>query len=144
MIPHQQLIKHDPESGAWGDCHRTCVASILNLEPGQVPHFCDNDNPNWLADERAWLADRGLVSAMFGFPGDGVSLGEVLHTTKVCSPGVPMILGGTSSLGVSHSVVIMDGVIASDPSGNGIVGPCPDGWYWVQAISVGDTFKVAA
>ena len=139
MTPHRQLIVHDPDAGAIGDCHRTCIASILDLHPSDVPHFTEGlwGEPHALvvAETRAWLAGRGLGYAMFYYP--DASLEQILETTGALSPGVPMILSGRSSLGSNHAVVILDGRIASDPSGNGIVGPCDDGRWWVELLTVG-------
>jgi hypothetical protein len=140
VTPHRQLITHNPEVGDYGDCHRTCIASIFDLAPEQVPHFCrgvdGRANPAWDIEERAWLKARGFAKSSFPFYAtDDVDFAAVLATTAQFSRGVPMILGGQSSLGCNHSVVIMDGEIVSDPSGNGIVGPCDDGYFWVEVIA---------
>lgn len=142
MTPHQQRIAHDPENGRYGDCHRTCIAAILDMEPEDVPHM--NDGPHDPADPdrqtrqaNEWLAGLGLRQSTFAWWSDGFPLSDLLHQTAVGSPGVPMILGGASSLGVNHSVVIMDGEIVCDPSGNGIVGPLDCGQWQITTISVG-------
>src|SRR3546814_14399554 len=76
MTPHPQLIKHDPENGAYGDCQRTCIAVILDLHPSEVPHFCDNpladrDSPDWWHKRQTrWLAERGLAEAPFAYYSD--------------------------------------------------------------------------
>lgn len=149
MTPHKQLIVHDPANGKFGDCHRTCIATILDVDPLEVPHFCDgtedresvpgNGADTFLDRERSWLARFGLASALVGYL--DCDLDAVLTTCKHCSPGVPVILGGTSRLGCNHSVVVLDGEIVSDPSGNGIVGPMDDGYYWVTFITVGADWR---
>jgi hypothetical protein len=61
----------------------------------------------------------------------------VMNYTSKQSPKTPMMLMGQSSLGCNHVVVVMDGVIVCDPSGNGIVGPCDEGTWEVSMITVG-------
>lgn len=57
-----------------------------------------------------------------------------------------MILLGTSSLGCNHVVVVLNGEIVCDPSGNGIVGPAIEGVWEVSMICVGsdNTLKCGA
>lgn len=142
MTPHHQLIKHDPENGHYGDCQRTCVAAILNLHPSDVPHFCDDPNARrgtpqwWETRQAAWLAERGLACATVAYPGDAM-LDDVLTWTSRQSPTVPMILLGRSAIGTNHVVVVLNGEIVCDPSGNGIVGPSLEGVWEVSLISVG-------
>lgn len=136
MIPHRQLITHDPDNGRYGDCYRTCIASILNIEsPALVPHFYGDDGVQ-IKQSRAWLSRRGLSLAHFYF--DGTSpLDAIMDNSAALSPGSPLILSGLSALGCNHSVVVLDGQIACDPSGNGIVGPCTDGYWWIAVICAG-------
>lgn len=136
MTPQIQLIKHDPDNGRFGDCYRTCIASILDLHPSEVPHFYSGKAGDQRAHAVAWLAVWGLNSFQTYYDG-GATIEAVLYTTGEMCPGVPLILSGESRLGVNHSVVVMDGKIVSDPSGNGIIGPCDDGLIWVEAITVG-------
>ncbi len=141
MTPQKQLIKHDPENGAYGDCQRTCVAVILDLHPSEVPHFCDDptagrDSPDWWhARQTRWLAERGLAEARFAYYADE-SLETVLRIASKSNPHTPMILCGTSRLGVNHSVVVLDGEIVCDPSGNGIVGPPADDNWEISVIGI--------
>ena len=73
MTPHNQLIKHDPENGMYGDCQRTCIAVILDLHPSEVPHFCEDPtatrhDENWREKRQArWLHDRGLTAATVAY-----------------------------------------------------------------------------
>jgi hypothetical protein len=39
MKPIDQEFMHDPEKGIIGDCFRACIASILELDINEVPHF---------------------------------------------------------------------------------------------------------
>jgi len=42
MIPVDQSIIHDPDNKRYGDCWRACVASVLEISLGKVPHFAGN------------------------------------------------------------------------------------------------------
>lgn len=142
MTPQSQLINHAPENGHQGDCQRTCVAIILDLHPSEVPHFCDDptatrdDDAWWAKRQERWLAERGLTCATFAYSAE-ISLEEVMKLTSRQNPTTPMILLGQSSLGCNHVVVVLNGEIVCDPSGNGIVGPALEGVWEVSVISIG-------
>ena len=142
MTPHNQLIKHDPENGMYGDCQRTCIAVILDLHPSEVPHFCDDptatrqDENWWEKRQTRWLNDRGLTAATVAYSGKS-SMSDVMLWTSKQNPKTPMILLGTSSLGCNHVVVVLDGEIVCDPSGNGIVGPSSGGTWEVSMLAIG-------
>lgn len=136
MTPQKQLIQHDPENGLYGDCQRTCVAVILDLHPSEVPHFCDGDAGDWAAKQADWLRARGLGCATVAYDGSA-SLEQVMIWTSRQSPDVPMILLGKSSLGGNHVVVVQNGEIVCDPSGNGILGPSVEGIWEVSMICIG-------
>lgn len=138
MKPIKNTVKHDPDNGTFGDCHRACFATILGLESEDVPHFY-HDGSAADPDEQdsrihTFLASRGLVQGHILF-GDDVGLEGVLRTTRLMMRGVPLILGGKSRRGCGHSVVIMNGKIFNDPTGSGITGPMSDGYYWVTFFS---------
>lgn len=139
MKAQKQLNRHRPEEGIYGDCHRTAIAIILDMDAKDVPHFMDGTPGKGDAEEahdriEAWLNARGICTIHVLFPGD-MRLNDLLYTVEACNPrSRPVfILGGTSRTGVNHSVVCCDGEIACDPSQNdsGIIGPCDDGFYWV-------------
>lgn len=146
MKVQKQLNRHDPKNGIYGDCHRTAIACVLDMDAADVPHFMDgasgrSDGPEetakaWDAHDRveAWLNARGIATVNILFPGE-VPLREVLNTVAATnSRGRPVfILGGESRNGVNHSVVCCDGEIVCDPSldDSGIIGPCDDGYYWL-------------
>lgn len=142
MKPQRQLIEHCPAEGRYGDCHRACLATILDLPVEAVPHFFRAENferPGVAkVEERAWLAERGLGEATFAWSGDAFdSVDTLLLYCASYGHDVPMILGGRSRLGSNHSVVILNGEIVCDPSGNGIVAPLDCDQWQVQVISVG-------
>lgn len=145
MTPHKQLINHDPDNGQFGDCHRTCFAMILDLHPTEVPHFNDGVFPDTPGDapeaQRAermiqdFLLTRGLASFSIPFPGE-YELDDLLRCLAVWAPDTPLILGGTSAIGVGHSVVVFRGHI-HNPSANALIGPMSDGYWWITALSAG-------
>lgn len=140
MRVQKQLNRHKPSEGIYGDCHRTAIASVLDMDAKDVPHFMDGldgqeDAPQAHTAVEAWLNDRGITQITILFPGD-LSISDILMTVKNTnpySPGLVFILGGESRTGVNHSVVCCDGEIVCDPSrdDSGIIGPCNDGYYWL-------------
>lgn len=150
-------IKHDPENDQRGDCFRVCMAMVLGLEPELVPHFYrqgeagDRDQVQHEIDR--FLDDYDLVECSIAYPVEDYEL--ILATMKNLSPKVAFILGGMSTSGCGHSVACFDGAIHHDPTGEGIVGPMPDGFFWVYLYAAkpaafaqrghrsGDTARVA-
>ena len=139
MKPQKQLFRHRPADGVYGDCHRTAIAIVLDMDANDVPHFMDgkageSGAKEAFAEVEKWLNSRGMMTISILFSGE-VPLQEVLQTIQFCNPqSRPVfILGGRSANGVNHSVVCRDGTIACDPGQDdpGIVGPCDDGFYWV-------------
>lgn len=140
MRPQLQAIRtYDPDAGLYGDCHRTCIAMILDMDRDDVPHFMDgvpkNCPPEHPAStraerlEREWLAERGLTPVYVAYPGD-VTLDELMHVLSVMVPEAAVILGCTSSSGSNHSVVYYQGRIYN-PNTNQIDGPMQDGMWWI-------------
>lgn len=140
MKRHKQLNRHDPENGVWGDCWRTAIACILDLEPGEVPHVFDNDAPVVEADAamQAWMEHRGLyvITVTYDCPDVDLVMGAIHHH----NPELRYILMGTSRNGTNHAVVCHGDRIEWDPSQNdsGIVAPAegPNGerFFWVFFI----------
>ncbi len=140
MKPQKQLFRHFPADGVYGDCHRTAIAIVLDMDAKDVPHFMDasayGEGGAKKSHDRfeAWLNERGICTIHVLFPGE-MRLDQILTTIEMCNhrSRPAFILAGTSRNGTNHSVVACDGVIACDPSldDNGIIGPCDDGYYWV-------------
>lgn len=133
MKPVWQRNRHDPANGVWGDCHRAAIASILELELDEVPHFYDEGRTAPEAEqlEREFLASRGLVPITFTSQSD---LDAMLRWIAHYNPGTCHLLGGQSRNGVMHTVICCDGQIVHDPSldQSGIVGPQPGTeYYWL-------------
>lgn len=149
MIRRKQLITHDPENGKWGDCYRTCVSIILDIEPQHIPHFCDG--PNGFGEDgsgikglREWLRPMGMGVWQNIYTAD-TSLEDILRTSEHLSNGVPYILTGKGGRGVNHCVVVIDGKVFCDPfdgtdNSNPFLGPAEtpetdERYWWVEVIA---------
>lgn len=119
MIPHFCTVKHDPESGSFGDCLRAAVASVLNVDDARsVPHFnhdgCDRDTLYNRLDD--WLTDHDCAPCYVAFPAD-LELSEVLD---IIGGGVNRklhyLLFGRSDTSGNHVVVCRGNKIVHDPA----------------------------
>lgn len=139
MIERKQLFRHRPTQGQIGDCHRTAIACLLDMEPETVPHFGLKDfeigitKHSQTLEVDAWLAERGLAQAHSIYTGE---LEDVLATIGALNPRTFYLFGGRSLTGVNHSVIGCGGRIVWDPSLDdaGIIGPASDGYFWVTYI----------
>lgn len=138
MKPQKQLFRHDPANGSYGDCHRTAIACVLDLDAADVPHFMDGKHQCPADDSHkaveAWLNARGLTHINVLYSGE-LSLQQVLDTVRFSNPNSGphvFILGGHSRNGLNHSVVCCDGQIVCDPAldDSGIVGPIDGNGHW--------------
>jgi hypothetical protein len=54
MTPHKQRFRHDPANGIYGDCWRTAIACLLDIQPEEIPHehrvYADNEQQTIIAD----------------------------------------------------------------------------------------------
>lgn len=106
------------EDGIPGDCVRAAVASLLNLDPSEVPHFtCQDDTRVWplalaaFANQHGWNVERREFKEEEGdrLPDFGLAIGQ-------------------SPRGISHAVVTRDGEMAWDPH------PSREGLRFVQQV----------
>ncbi|HEY0684719.1 MAG TPA: hypothetical protein VGD45_20450 [Steroidobacter sp.] len=136
MIKRKQLFRHDPANGVYGDCHRTAIACLLDLEPDQVPHFGEHytDSETFHRRESEWLETRGWCTVSVAY---NASLDDVLRCQGFMNPDVLYLLGGKSRTGCGHTVIGCGDRIIWDPSldDSGIIGPFDsDGLYWVTYL----------
>ena len=133
MREQKQRFLHDPAAGVWGDCERTAIACLLNMDRDSVPHFADNfkTHEEVIHKERTWLLEHGLAPFACPFR---CELSELQDFMALNNPGLYYLLSGTSRTGCNHTVVALDDRIVWDPSltDAGIVGPCDDGYYWIK------------
>ena len=140
MTPHKQLYLHDPENGVYGDCGRTVIACLLDMDPVLVPHFWDgaeeapvHANPEKACDD--WLKDRGILRLRFTLSGD-MPIGNIHDMMAAQHPGIHYILQGRSKNGTDHVVICLNDKIVHDPAidASGIVGPCYGNWWGVEFL----------
>lgn len=136
MIKRKQLFRHRPAEGVIGDCHRTAIACLLDLEPEAVPHFGEiyfGEPELFNAAFEGWLKRNGYRTVIIPY---NAPLEDVLASIGHQNDGAYYLLGGTSRTGVNHTVIGCGNEIAHDPSidDSGIVGPCDDGYYWVTFL----------
>lgn len=133
----KQRNLHRPEEGIWGDCLRTSIACILDLDPEAVPHWLENGVPEGGVERliNGWLLQHGLQLIRVVLGGEN-SLETVLNTAKFMGGDLPYLLSGFSRTGCNHVVVGQADAIVWDPSltDAGIVGPMDDGTWWLEFI----------
>lgn len=97
MTPVMQTHLGGPEATIVGNCMQAAVASLLDLELDDVPHFVQESTEPWDAFAR-WLYPAEVVEV------DGDTQGELL------------VFGPTRG-GTHHWVIYRDGQLAHDPAG---------------------------
>lgn len=136
MKYHKQLIKHDPENGRWGDCARTAIACILDLEPAEVPHFFDGgvEAEEGLVQLQSWLRKLGLCLVMLPFLAENVA--EALRIGRYIKHTEHMLVG-KSPRGSNHVIVCRGEEMVHDPApqNDGLAGPTADGHYWLSFLA---------
>ncbi len=137
----QLVFPHRPVNNQHGDCFRTCVACMLDMDAADVPNFAENDasTDEFWGRIQDWFAGLGLY--LLCVPLDGaMSQEDVLTTIGTMNPGCRYMLGGHSPGGTSHVVVCLDEKMEWDPSpvGSGLDGPTSESGdeklWWVYMI----------
>ncbi len=135
---HTQEYRHDPKNGEYGDCQRAVIASLLDLELSEVPNFNEGGPDSFDFFERldSFLASKGLGRLSVAFNGDSI-VHATRHMAAHYSENQPYMLSGKSPRGANH-VVIFKGIELlwdTHPDGGGLIGPCTDGYYWVEVLT---------
>lgn len=135
MIP----VKQEITTGDAGDCLSACLATLLELEIGEVPKFRRDHGPEGMMPAaRTWLAEN------YGFSLLRVCLKTTRSDRLESAPGQLCIAGGRSPVagGLYHAVV---GRIGDDgfellhdphPEGLGILGE-PLALYFLVPVDPG-------
>lgn len=138
MELYKQQVLHDPKNGAYGDCQRAAIATVLQIPIGDVPHFNDGGPPPIEFFDRVndFLGAKGLV--LFSMPFQSCPLDDLLRSMSVNNENVIYMLSGTTPRGVNHVVVCKGGKIIHDPhpSDDLLSGPCDDGYWWIDVVAV--------
>lgn len=140
MRAQHQKFKHDPDNDIFGDCHRTAIAMLLDMDRDLVPHFGFRARGDIEFHDRVddWLESIGMTQISVCCTGN-LSQDSVLdHVDAMNGPGLVFLLGGKSPRGdFNHTVVAGDGRMLLDPhpSGDGLAGPCvPSDLWWITFV----------
>lgn len=133
---HVQEFRHDPKSGVYGDCQRAVIACLLGLELCEVPNFNDGepDAAEFFDRINDFLAKRGLCLFSVAFN----SKEDATRHMCLCFEDQIYCLSGTSPRGVDHVTIWRNAEMMWDthPDAEGLVGPCGDGLYWVDVLTI--------
>lgn len=146
MTPQLQRYRTAAD-GAYGDCYRTCLAMVLDMDRDDVPHFGADlkpgtpvDDPRHIAcdqAERAWLADHGVVPLLFPFHAE-MGLPALADQIMCHNQGGATIIM-CSLDGICNHVVVAYGGKLYDPLGHihpARYMPCVgDGFYWMVVLA---------
>lgn len=106
-----QRIKHDPENGIYGDCMRASIASLLELQYEEVPHFYTVDSTEVFDKNiRKFLKSKGFA-LLTVWPVDFKNESHAVHGQT----GIHHIISGNTIRGTYHATVGLDGVVVHDP-----------------------------
>ena len=115
MIYVDMSILHNPDKGEYGDCFRACIASLLEMNIQNVPHFLDGENPyKWYEELSEWLGNMGLAYFEYPISEQGIDKWKELFK----SIGVPVyheICGASPRGNFNHSVIGCNGQVIFDP-----------------------------
>ncbi len=122
MQPTQQNILYDSANGQIGNCFSAVIASLLEENMLDVPHFCLHEN--WREKTNEWLADKNLFYIDMLLRGD-------LRDELVKFFGYHEISGGSPRGDFDHSIVGFKGEPFFDPhpSGDMLLGK-PNDWRY--------------
>lgn len=138
MKPQPMIVTHDPEHQHFGDCARACIASVLELEPHEVPHFYhDGVGENGHQRMQAFLVERGICLVQVPVAAKQadmeLDLADVLAIADYWTDGLMhYMLGGKSETGCGHFVLAKGAEIVHNPGGADLIGPQDDGFWWFE------------
>lgn len=139
MTPVNCRVKHAPEDGKFGDCLRACIASLLNLQAEDVPHFYEDNCDGATGQKRVndFLASRNLAAFCSGYGGE-LSREEILFAMRELNPNTHYLLFGSLPNGSDHVVVCKGGEVVHNPSWfpEPLVGPNSNGFWVVMVLAV--------
>lgn len=136
MTPVNCRVKHDPDNNQYGDCIRACVATVMDLDAEDVPHFV-HDDPDWetaVGRMNRWLGMYGLTAFFVGYPPDPIE--DVFKSMQDVNSETTYLLFGRTNHG-DHVVVCKGGEIIHDPSWikSPLIGPLSVGMWQVMVLA---------
>lgn len=141
MIRRRQLFRHAPENGMYGDCHRTAIACLLELEPQDVPHFFElqvkaqerGEKFEWRLEVERYLNSQGYTQVDITYTSE---LDDLFNYMRSVNPSTLYLLGGSSARGVNHTVICRGGGFEWDPHPDSdfVNGPLDSGVYEVTFL----------
>lgn len=143
MKPVFQRYHTDVTRNEFGDCLRCCIASILELQLDDVPHFSwgiydQTEGGGMEGHLRMWLRGRNIGLLVYSTKTN--SLDEALAWSLKINPESYLILGGGNSSGGGHAVVVHQGKVVHNPAfptpSNlpALAGPLHDGTFNILAL----------
>lgn len=134
MTPVEQRLFFDAATGERGDCLKCCLASVLELDYDDVPHFAGMGD-RWWIEQMNWLASRGWrygTAHHMPDPDDPTKLAG--WTQGYWLAGVKSLRTRPDGTHIGHMVVMRDNEIAWDPHparADGHLGFEGSGWLFV-------------
>jgi hypothetical protein len=106
MIKIDQTILHNDEDddAPSGNCLQACIASILEMDIDEVPHFVERKSADWFDVMNQWLIDNAECYLL-----------PLNQWMRDFTPHGYALASGDSPRGIPHSVVVCDGVVVHDP-----------------------------
>lgn len=135
---HKQKSAHIPQIGIFGDCYRTALACVLDMDPETVPHFMQlfQGQSDAILDQAIdeWLRQRGFTKIDIPYFANGLSRGEIMNIiAQQNGYDLLYLLTGMSSNNSAHVVICRGNQVLWDPSDCGINEPI-QGYYIVTHI----------
>lgn len=124
-------MRHDPPN-SHGDCVRACVASLMEMQCENVPHFYRDGNGEKAFDRmRIWLSTHKRIPAYFPLP-EHMTLEQVCHAASIYDTDCMLFC---SNRGGDHCVIINRDGVAHDPNWykTEIIGPHSSG-VWIVIV----------
>lgn len=127
MTPVICQVKHDPPN-SYGDCLRAVIASMLDIDPDDVPNFADN-GAHPLEPCRWWLGEIGYNLFLTQYPAT-ISDAEIRAFMAELNPNVYYLL-----FSANHVVICKDDKIVHDPAWYRTALKVPDDAWLVGVLS---------
>ncbi len=135
MKPTDMTILHDPDNGYYGDCQRACIASLLEIDINEIPHFYETGNDSeFFKSLNRYLATQGLVHV------ETMPIDFKLSQYRNKGNLYHMIYGETVR-GSQHAIVALNGEIIHDPHPDkaGLDKSKKDDWHYAFLVKMCDS-----